>query len=135
MDDRSLLDRGPMPTREAVVFVLGVTLVLTAIVGFVLFDFTEEEHVPQVRWTLADEDGPVLHHDGGDPVRCDRIRVEGDLGRGEDLCTCFDDQLIEEGDSARLMDPEGTAGTIVLAWHDVETDRTIPLAQFEYEPT
>lgn len=131
----SLLERGPMSTRLAVAFVLGVTLVLAVIVGVVFFDFAEEEPVPQILWSLADDDGPVLYHNGGDEVRCDRILVEGDLGRGEDLCTYFDGEMIEEGDSARLMDPAGTSGTIVLAWHDVETDRTIPLVQFEYPPT
>lgn len=131
----SLLERGPMPTRLAVAFVLGVTLVLASLVGVVLFDFTEEEPVPQVMWSLSDDDGPVLYHNGGDDVRCDRIFVEGELGRGEDLCTYFDDELIEEGDSARLMDPEGASGTIVLAWHDIETDRTIPLVQFEHPPS
>lgn len=124
----------PVPPLIGVGIVLLLTLVLTAVVGIYLFDFTEDEPVPEVVWSLSNGDEPVLHHQGGDQVDCNRIIVEGDLGNGEDLCSYFDDDIISEGDSAPLMDTSGESGSIVLSWHDVETDRLIPLTQWDYEP-
>lgn len=135
MDVRSTTDDTPVSPITGVVIILVVTLMLTAVVGLLLFDFTEDEPVPEVVWSLSNGDVPVLHHQGGDAVNCERIFIEGDHGSGEDLCTYFEEDIIQEGDSAALMDTGGEAGSIVLAWHDVETDRTLPIIQFDYPPT
>lgn len=116
----------------SVAIVLVVTAILIAVVGLFVFDLTADEGAPpEVQWELTVDEHPVLHHGGGDPVRCELITVEGALGTGNDLCAYFDETVIEAGQSARLTDVPSTSGSITLEWYDVETDRSIPIAELE----
>lgn len=122
----------PVSTPVALLAIVVVTIAAVAVVGYVVFDLSEDEGVvPQVEWSLTNGDQPTLHHQGGDDIDCALLTVEGDLGSGETLCTYFDGE-ITEGDSAALMDTGSEDGTIVLMWYDVETEVYSPLQQWSY---
>lgn len=135
MDTWPHADERPVrPVVGAIIF-FAFTLLLVAIVGLTVFDLTEDEGAPpQVNWNLTNGDQPLLQHDGGDEVQCDRVSVEGSLGSGQTLCAFFDEELIVSGDAARLMATDGQSGSIELVWHDVETGRSFTLIQWEYDP-
>lgn len=113
-----------------VAIILGLTLVLVVGVSAVLFELdANDDGPPEVLWEFDPSDPPVLTHDGGDTVECDRVFVGGDLGSGASLCTYFDGETISEGDSAELTPVGNETGQIVLEWEDREIDQRIELTE------
>lgn len=122
----------PLSPRLATAVVLATTLLLMAGVGLLVFDHSPDEGAPpEVNWNVTVEERPILHHRGGDPVRCDLVSVGGDAGSDETLCHYFDGQTVGPGDSAALDDVSPTGGSITLVWYDVETGRSVPIAELD----
>lgn len=119
-----------LSTAIGVAIILALTLLLVAGVGAVLFDLEPDEGgPPEVAWEVEAADPPVLIHNGGDDVDCERVLLGGTLGTGENLCTYFDGPVISDGDSAELEGITPRNGTIVLKWEYTETGQIIEFTE------
>lgn len=133
--DEPVAREQPVSTPLGIAMVLAVTLVLAAAVGLVLFEFPEEHRVPEIEWSIEEaDDRPILRHNGGETVPCDRFEVRGDFTDGASLCGFFDGERIGQGDAAALMDTGGQEGRLELVWYDPGTDRWLSIFQRRYPP-
>lgn len=114
------------PVSRPVAVALIVLVVAGSMLAVSLFVFEfdgDDGGPPAVRWELTADDPPVLSHNGGDPVACNRVFVVGELGSNRSLCAYFETDRIEEGDTASLMSIGNRSGSISLEWYDTELNQ------------
>lgn len=133
-------ERGVSPVI-GVALLIAITVVLAAVIGFVVLDAGTGPGVdqPSARLALngdASTDSLTLDHEGGDPVNTTNVIVKSTDGSSERLSAVVGNSTLETGDTVDLSSASGgsfsSGETVKLVWDPPNAEGKTQLASFTF---